>query len=40
MWKEVGEQVASLTENAAQNSGNREDELPVGHVMADAGGDP
>ena len=38
--EEVGEQVASLTENAAQNSGNREDELPVGHVMADAGGDP
>jgi hypothetical protein len=36
----VGEQVASLTENATQDSGDGEDELPVRDIMAYTGGDP
>jgi len=32
--------VASLAENATQDSGDGEHELAVRHVMADAGGDP
>ena len=38
--EEVGEEFPSFAENAAQNSGNREDKLAVRHVMADACGDP
>lgn len=38
--EQVGEQVASLAENATQDSGDGEDELPVRDIMADAGGDP
>jgi hypothetical protein len=37
--EEVGEEFPSFAENAAQNSGNREDKLAVRHVMADACGD-
>lgn len=36
----MGEERASLAENAAQDSGDGEHELPVRHVVADAGGDP
>jgi hypothetical protein len=38
--EQVGEEVAAFAEDAAQNSGNREDKLAVRHVVADACGDP
>jgi hypothetical protein len=38
--KQVGEEVASLTEDATQDSGDGEHDLPVRDIMADAGGDP
>jgi len=38
--EKVGEQVASLTENATQDSGDGEHELPVRDIMADTCGDP
>lgn len=38
--EEVGEEFPSFAENAAQNSGNREDKLAVRHVVADTCGDP
>ena len=38
--EQEGEEVAALTENATQDSGDGEDELPVRDIMADAGADP
>lgn len=38
--EEMGEEVASFSKNPAQDSGNREDKLPVRHIVADACGDP
>lgn len=38
--EQVGEEVAAFAEDAAQNSGDGEDELAVRHIVADAGGDP
>jgi len=38
--EQEGEEPASFAEDAAQDSGDGEDELTVRHVMADAGGDP
>ena len=38
--EQVGEEVAALAENAAQDFGDGEDELAVGDFVADGGGDP
>jgi hypothetical protein len=38
--EEVGEEVAALAEDAAEDFGDGEDELAVGHFVADGGGDP
>ena len=38
--EEMGEEVAAFAEDATQDSGDGEDELPVRDIMADAGGDP
>lgn len=38
--EEVGEELSAFAEDTAQNPGDGEDILAVGHVMADAAGDP
>jgi hypothetical protein len=38
--EEVGEEVAALAKNAAQDAGDGEDELAVRDFVADGGGDP
>jgi hypothetical protein len=39
-FEEEVEEVAALAENAAENLGDGEDELAVGDIVADGGGDP
>jgi hypothetical protein len=38
--EEVGEELAALAEDAAQDFGDGEDELAVGDFVADGGGNP
>jgi hypothetical protein len=38
--EEMGEEVAAFAEDATQDSGDGEHELPVRDIVADAGGDP
>jgi hypothetical protein len=38
--EEVGEELAAFAEDAAEDFGDGEDELAVGHFVADGGGDP